>query len=189
LKTSYLHITIAVGTSLKARNFTLQLLLGAPVKGRYLHNAIAVGGPVKARCLHIAVAVGTSLKARHFTLQLQYVHISVALGGSLRKQITFKLWLLSGASLKAKYLHITVSVGGALKADYLLMMCFIGHWIISFYPKIMKIYTRNTSRGPQKGGGVRGKCLACLPISTPLDVTLILIVGTAQLPVAVASIV
>ena len=39
--------------------------------------------------------------------------------GPLCKQITFKLQLLLGASLKAKYLNITVSVGGSLEGRYL----------------------------------------------------------------------
>jgi len=37
-------------------------------------------------------------------------------------------WLL-GAPLKAKYLHSTVSVGVPLKAEYLLMICFVVHYM------------------------------------------------------------
>jgi len=68
LKASYLHITVAVGDpfesrvlthcncgweSLKAKNFTLQLLLG-PLSNQYTYTLqLLFGAPVKANYLHI----------------------------------------------------------------------------------------------------------------------------------------
>jgi len=74
-----------------------------------------------------------------------------------------------GAPLKAKYLHITVSVWGPLKAEYLLTICVVVHIIVNntFFTKIRKIYTRNTS-GEAPKRGARGKCLARHLLNTPL---------------------
>jgi len=67
---------------LKAWNFILQLLLGAPLKPRYLNITVAVVGhlkystctlpmplvaTVKARCLHITVAVEGPFESRVLT--------------------------------------------------------------------------------------------------------------------------
>ena len=52
-----------------------------------------------------------------------------------------------GAPLKAKYLHITVSVGGPFESGVLtydLLCSTLYEWVISFSPKIRKIYSRNT---------------------------------------------
>jgi len=56
-----------VGTPLKGKlaTYTLQLLLGGPMKAQYLHIAAADGAPLKARHLHIAVATGAPLKAEN----------------------------------------------------------------------------------------------------------------------------
>jgi len=73
-----------------------------------------------------------------------------------------------GAPLKAKYLHITVSVWGPLKAEYLLTICVVVHIIVNntFFTKITKIYTRNTSGGAPKRGSPRK-----VPRSPPLKHT------------------
>jgi len=81
----------------------------------------------------------------------------------------------AGAHLKAKYLHITVCVGVPLKAEYLLMICFVAH-VAHYMSKKFFIKNQETLRayhlkgGPQKGGA-RGKCLARLPLNTPLTGT------------------
>ena len=94
--------------------------------------------------------------------------------GPLWKQSTFKLQLLLGAPFKAKNLHSTVSVGGRFEGrvlTYDLLCSTLYVWIISFSSKLRKIYARNTSRGPK--GGAWGKCLARLPLNTPLSMTTI----------------
>ena len=55
--------------------------------------------------------------------------------------------------MKAKYLNITVSVWGALESRVLTYDLVWDEWIISFSPKLRKIYARNTTRGGSKKGG------------------------------------
>jgi len=47
-KVQYLHIEDAAGVPLKARYYTLKLLLEASLRVRYLHITIAVGASLKA---------------------------------------------------------------------------------------------------------------------------------------------
>ena len=73
--------------------------------------------------------------------------------------------------MKAKYLHITFSVGGAFEnrvLTYDLLCSTLYERIRNFSSKIRKMYARDTSWGPPKKGGGRGKCLARLPLNTPL---------------------
>jgi len=75
--------------------------------------------------------------------------------------------------LKEKYLHIIVSIGVPFESrvlTYDLLCSTFYEWIISFSPKIRKVYAReNTSMWEPQKGGARGKCLARLPLNTPPD--------------------
>ena len=103
------------------------------------------------------------------------------------KQSAYTLQLLLGASLKVEYLHIAVAVGGPSESRILTRYygCWrpfestaltydqprsiLYEWIIVFYQNWGKC-TRETPRGGSLKTGVRGNCLACLPLNTPLSV-------------------
>jgi len=79
---------LLLADSFKARNFTLQLLLVAPLKVRYLHIKVAVAALWKHSTYTLQLLLAASLKARNFTL-----------------------WLLLVVALIARYLHTTLDVG------------------------------------------------------------------------------
>jgi len=70
----------------------------------------------------------------------------VAVGGPSKADY-LQIAVAVGAALTAKYLHITVSVGGAFESGVLaydLLCSTLYEWVISFSPKLRKIYSRNT---------------------------------------------
>ena len=135
--------------SLKAKKFTLQLLLWPLWNQDNYTLQLLSGAPLKAEYLHITVL----LRALQWSLKAEYLHISVAFGGPS----------------KAKYLHIAVSEGGPFESRVLaydLLCSTLYEWIMRFSPKIRKIYARSTWRGAPNKGGPRQ-----VPRSPPLKHT------------------
>ena len=61
------HYSGGWGPLWKQSTYTLQLLLGAPLKAEYLHITVVVGAPLKARYLHITIAVRDPFESKVFT--------------------------------------------------------------------------------------------------------------------------
>jgi len=91
------------------------------------------------------------------------LHITVVVVGPLESRVAYL------------HIHIAVALGGPFEGrllNYDVVRKILYERIIIISPKMRNIYARNTLRGaPEKGRG-RGKCLACLPLNTPLYVTL-----------------
>jgi len=95
----------------------------------------------------------------------------VAIAGPLEADY-LQIAVVVGGPFESKYLHITVFVGGPLKVRLLscdLLCSTLYEWIISFSPKIRKIYARNTTRG--EGGTKKGGAPRQAPRSPPLKHT------------------
>jgi len=105
--------------------------------------------PLNAEYLHNAVAVGRPYKAEH-------LHITVVVGSPFKSRIAYL------------HIHTAVALGGPYESRVL------SYDVPQvFSPKTSNIYARNIE-GALKGRA-RGKCLACLPLNTPLYITLTMI--------------
>ena len=187
LKARYLNVAIAVGGPFERKVLTHYSCCWSLFESMEFYIIIAVGSPFESKVLTYYSGCWGSL-SKQSTSTLQFfsgapsmkfkcrvlTHFS-GCWGPLWKQSTYKLQLLLGASFKAKYLHSRVSVGGPFESrvlTYDLLCSTLYVWIISFSSKLRKIYAHNTSRGGPQKGGARGKCLARLPLNTPLHVSM-----------------
>ena len=131
----------------------------------YLHIRDAGRGSLKAEYLHITVVVEGPFESRVLTY-------CSCCWGPLWKESSYAIQLLLGVRSKAEYVHIRVAVKrpfGSRVLIYDLLRKILYEWIILFFTNMSKIYARNTSRGPLKVWA-RAKCLARLPLNTPLAV-------------------
>jgi len=70
LKASFLHITTAVGAPVKKTAYTLQFLLGVPLKAGHLHISVTIGGPLwKQITFKLQLLMGPLWKESTCTLQ------------------------------------------------------------------------------------------------------------------------
>ena len=120
--------------------------------------------PLKAESLQNTVAAGRPYEA-------EYLHILVVVGGPFESRVA--------------YLHFAAALGGSFEGRVLnhdVIRKILYERIINFSPKMKNIYARNTLRG-RLTRGARGKCLACLPLNTPLYITLTMILHENLKPV------
>jgi len=116
----------------KQSTYALKLLLGVPSKAEKSTYALQLllRAPLKADYLHIKVAVVIPSK-------VEFLLIAVAVGALWRRN-TYALQLLLRTPLK--------------QSTYDSLRSTLYMWIISFFIKIEKIYTQNTTtRSPTKG--------------------------------------
>jgi len=154
-KQGILHYSCYWGPVWKQGAYTLQLLLSSSCESKVFTHCSCCWGPLWKQSTYTLQFVLGALSMK-FESKVR-THFS-SCWGPLWKQITFKLQLLLRAPLKAKYLHITVSVVGPFETKIPtcdLLCSTLYKWIISFSPKVRKIYARKTSRGGPKHGGPR----------------------------------
>jgi len=160
--------------------YTLQLLLG-PLWKHGIYIIIAVGGPFESKVLtHYSFCWGPLCKQSTYTLHFlrplqwslkaEYLHISVTVGGpfwSILPSSCSCCWGPFGSKVPPHYSFCRGPFESRV-LTYDLLCSTLYEWIRRFSLKIMKIYARDTSKGGRQKGWAQGKCLACLPLNTPL---------------------
>jgi len=110
----------------KQTTYTLQLILGAPLKAEYSHMQLLLGPVWKQVTLHTTVDVGIPFESRRGLLiryrccwkplWKQSTYTLQMLLGAHWKQSTYTLQMLLGAPSKAEYLHVRDAVGGPFES-------------------------------------------------------------------------
>jgi len=108
--------------------------------------------------------------AFQWSLIAGYLHILGAVGGPFESRLPSNCsccWGSFEIKVPAHYSFCREPFESRV-LTYDLLCSILYEWVISFSPKIKKIYVcNNSSGGPKKGA--RGKCLARLPLNTPLS--------------------
>ena len=151
----------------KQSTYTVQLLLWAVWKQSTYTIRLLLEAVWKQSTWTLQLLLGPLWKDKVLT------HYSCSWGASSKAEYLPNTVAVT-ASLKAKYLHIAVAVGDLFESGEFthdLLWSILYEWILSFSPKIRKIYVPSTWRGDPKqgvGDARRGKCLACFPLNLPL---------------------
>jgi len=138
----------------------------------HLHITAAVVGPFQTRYFtHCSCYWGSFESVVMSLCKTEYLRNTVAVGGPFKSRVAC--------------LHIADALGGPFEGgvlNYDVVRKILYERITTFSSKMRNIYARNTLRGPLKRVG-RGKCFVCLPLNTPLYVTLAMILYENMKPI------